>query len=106
MNFIVVDKMVLEERDCMDIIASSFEKNTNLVMLKEEMVSEDFFNLKTGLAGAILQKFTNYRIKAALVLKDDKKLIGRFKEMADELNKGNGFRIFLNEAEAEKWLLS
>ena len=33
--------------------------------IDKKAVTEDFFILSTGLAGEILQKFTNYHIKAA-----------------------------------------
>ncbi len=37
------------------------------VILPKQVLSEDFFELKTGLAGEILQKFTNYQLKLSIV---------------------------------------
>ena len=35
-------------------------------MLDEKDLSPDFFDLKTGLAGQVLQKFVSYRTKLAV----------------------------------------
>lgn len=92
------------EKSGLEVVNSCFETGIKQIMLHEEMISPVFFDLKTGLAGFVLQKFINYHIKAALVMKDDSKLIGRFKEMADESNKRDEFKVFLNKDDAEKWI--
>ncbi|MDD3681691.1 MAG: DUF4180 domain-containing protein [Mesotoga sp.] len=43
-----------------------YEGCTNFVFNKEHF-PEEFYNLKTGLAGEILQKMTNYRLRLAIV---------------------------------------
>jgi hypothetical protein len=37
------------------------------VIIPKSVLSDDFFELRTGLAGEILQKFTNYQLKLAIV---------------------------------------
>lgn len=47
-----------------------FEGFEKAILYKEnisENISENFFDLKTGIAGEILQKFSNYRIRLAIV---------------------------------------
>lgn len=92
------------EQDVLDYISICMENNVYTVMLHSNVLSEDFFNLKTGLAGMALQKFINYNIKAAVIIEDEKKLNERFKEMIMEANKGNQFRTFKNIAAAETWI--
>lgn len=70
------------------------------------MLSEEFFNLRAGLAGIILQKFINYHVKAALIIEEEVKLNERFKEMILESNKGKDFRTFKNINDAKAWILS
>lgn len=94
------------ERDALDLISLCIENNTGSLIIHEEALSEDFFNLRTGLAGAILQKFMNYHIKAAVIIVSEEKISGRFREMVIETNKGNDFRVYKNFDEAEKWILS
>lgn len=76
-----------------------------MLMIHNAVLSEDFFKLKTKLAGDIIQKFINYGIKAATIIPQETKQKGRFKEMAMETNKGNHFRLYGSKEEAEKWLL-
>ncbi|MNE93227.1 hypothetical protein D3C80_1910510 [compost metagenome] len=73
------------------------ERNIYKVLLHEEVFSDDFYNLRTGLAGTALQKFTT----AAAVINRDQAGKGRFKELLAELSRGNTFRMFGQEAEAE-----
>ena len=94
------------EQDTLDLIAACFENNTNLIMIHMDALADDFFKLRTGLAGNLLQKFMNYHIKAAVVITDDQKVKGKFKELLAESNKGNSFRVFDNREAAENWLLN
>ncbi len=92
-------------QDAMDLISLCAEHDCGLMLLHEDALSTDFFQLKTGVAGEILQKLVNYRIRAAFVLKDISKLSVRFKEMMLEANKSNQYRFFDNRADAELWLM-
>lgn len=94
------------ERDAVDLIATCMENNTELLIIQDKALSEDFFNLRTGLAGTVLQKFVNYNIKAALIITNEEKISSRFGEMITEANKGNDFRVFKNTADAEYWIIN
>jgi hypothetical protein len=37
------------------------------IILHEDNITPDFFDLKTGIAGEVLQKFSNYRLRLAIV---------------------------------------
>lgn len=93
------------EQDALDLVALCGEHDTNLLMLHYDAISEDFYKLKTGVAGRILQKFVNYYIKAAAVIPLDKINKGSFKAMVSETNRGNQFRIFSDKEDAAKWLM-
>lgn len=94
---------VSSEKDSIELITACFENDCRKVVLHSRALTDDFFRLKTGLAGIILQKFINYRIKVAVILEDDEKVQGRFKELLSESNKGNDFRTFYSTGEAEEW---
>ena len=94
------------ERHALDLIAACFENDTNLVMIHAPALAEDFFNLRTGLAGSVLEKFTNYRIKVAVVQPDQQKVKGKFREILAEANKVNSFKVFSCKDEAENWFLN
>jgi PadR family transcriptional regulator, regulatory protein AphA len=96
---------ICTENDALDLVALCGEHETNLLMLHSEAISDDFFRLKTGVAGKVLQKFINYYIKVVAVIPNERVKAGKFKEMVIEANRGNHFRVFTEKVEAEKWLL-
>lgn len=98
-------KPLSTENDALDLIALCWEHESNALLIHYSTLSEDFFKLKTKVAGNIIQKFINYGIKAATIVPLETIQKGRFKEMAMETNKGNHFRLYESKEEAEKWLL-
>jgi hypothetical protein len=59
--------------DLLDILADAGYNGNTGIIVHSATLSSDFFDLRTGLAGKILQKFSNYRMKLAI--------IGDFKEL-------------------------
>ncbi|HHW32199.1 MAG TPA: DUF4180 domain-containing protein [Clostridiaceae bacterium] len=98
------DSLIKSEQDAHDIISLCIEHDTDAVLLEGDSFSDDFVKLRTGLAGAVLQKFGNY-IKVAVTIKEGQDFPVRFKEMVSELNTGNKFRIFTNLEDALNWIL-
>jgi PadR family transcriptional regulator, regulatory protein AphA len=93
------------EQDALDLVAACGENETNLLLLHADNLTDDFFHLKTGLAGKILLKFSNYFLKVAAVLTPDLVNQGKFKDMAIESNRSQEFRIFYDLEVAKNWLL-
>ena len=63
-----------------------------------------FFHLSSGLAGEAFQKFTNSRLRVALVLPDPTAYGERFAELAHEHARHPLIRFVRSEAEARAWL--
>ena len=74
------------------------------LLLHESQLGPIFFDLATGLAGEVFQKFTNYRVRLALVIADPKAHGSRFGELAWEHRAHNAVRFFANEQAARQWL--
>lgn len=65
---IVANHVVINNaEDGIDLIGNVYYQGFDKVILHKENFSIDFFDLKTGLAGEILQKFTNYRVRLVIV---------------------------------------
>ncbi len=65
---LVSDKIVVKEtQDALDIMAESNYLGSWKIILHENNISPDFFVLKTGLAGEILQKFSTYNVQLAII---------------------------------------
>lgn len=59
--------MLNDLEDAVDLLGNSDYLGAAGTIIHQEQINPDFFDLKTGLAGDILQKFSNYRKKLAIV---------------------------------------
>ncbi|WP_219834516.1 DUF4180 domain-containing protein [Paenibacillus sp. R14(2021)] len=87
-------------QDALDLMASvQYTEDCHKLLIAKANIAEDFFELRTKLAGEILQKYTNYRVKLAIVGDfsgyDSKSL----KDFIYECNQGKQF-FFLNDKDA------
>lgn len=65
---IVSDKIVLgNTQDAVDLIGNCNYQGASGIIVRENHVIDSFFDLKTGVAGDMLQKFSTYRSKLAIV---------------------------------------
>ena len=96
--------VISNEQDLLDLLAYCSGMEPNRIMLDEEHLHPDFFNLKTGLAGDLFNKLTTYHVKTAIVADLDSIESERFQELIYECNKGSQINFFDNVASAEKWL--
>jgi hypothetical protein len=62
---IIDDKIILKETD--DFFSLFFANNCSTIIMKKENVIDEFFHLSTGIAGEILQKFSNYNMRMAII---------------------------------------
>jgi len=96
---------VNSELDALDLVALCGENDIDLLLLHYEALSEDFFKLKTGVAGAVIQNFINYRIRVAIIIPDQEQLSTNFKAWISEANRSSQYRFFSNSADAVDWLI-
>ena len=81
---------ITNAQDILDMMASSqYQCECIGMVLYKESLNESFFDLKTGLAGEILQKFSNYRFKLAIVGDFSHYTSKSLKDFIYECNKGN-----------------
>lgn len=59
--------LIASTQDAVDLLGNLYYQGLDRVILHEKHLSADFFDLKNGIAGDILQKFSNYRIRLAIV---------------------------------------
>lgn len=74
------------------------------LLLTEEQLGPDFYNLRTGLAGELFQKIVNYGGRLAIVIRDAGVYGERFGELAYEHRRHNAVRFFDDRAAAQQWL--
>jgi hypothetical protein len=93
---------VLTLGDIPDALSASVE-NGGLI-LDEKELSPDFFDLRTGFAGELLQKFVNYRARLAIVIADSSAYGSRFSELVYEHRSHRVVRFFDSPQLARQWL--
>jgi hypothetical protein len=60
--------LVADVQSALDLMATvRYEADCDRIVIHKSLISESFFDLKTRLAGDILQKFINYGVKVAFV---------------------------------------
>jgi hypothetical protein len=77
------DQPLRTEQDVLDLVSACMEHNNYKLLLHEEALSAEFYNLRTGLAGTALQKFINYHIKAAAVIRTEEGYSRQIQRAAD-----------------------
>lgn len=74
------------------------------LLLDESQLGSRFFDLRTGLAGEVFQKFTNYRVRLAIVVAEPRAYGSRIGELVHEHRQHNAVRFFGSAREARTWL--
>jgi hypothetical protein len=87
--------VIIETQDALDLMGDLYSQGTNKIILLEKHLSPAFFDLKTKLAGEILQKFSNYNFKLAIIGDFSKYKSKSLHDFILESNKSN--RIFFLE---------
>ncbi|GAA4461579.1 DUF4180 domain-containing protein [Nibrella saemangeumensis] len=64
---ISTDMLIRTIEDGSDLLGNLYYQDSDKIIVHAENITPDFFDLKTRLAGEILQKFSNYRVRLAIV---------------------------------------
>lgn len=65
---VVSDHMIIQSaQDALDLLGNAYYQGFDRIIIHEKNITPEFFDLKTKLAGEILQKFSNYRVRLAIV---------------------------------------
>ena len=91
-------------QDFLELLAWGSEHATNLFMLEDLNFVPEFYDLKTGLAGELLQKLSNYGARLAIVGSFGMVTSVRFRELMAESNKGSQIHFARGKDEAITWL--
>lgn len=87
------DILIRDVQDSLDLMASvQYSHDCYKIMIRKSNLTEDFFELKTRLAGEILQKYVNYQVKLAIVGDFDVYDSKSLKDFIYECN--NGKQVF------------
>jgi len=93
--------LITDVQSALDLMATvSYETGSNRMILDKSSICDDFFNLRTQIAGEILQKFINYKTKIAIVGDFSVYSSKSLKDFIYECNGGKDIFFLSNEKEA------
>ncbi len=99
-----VNIRILSIRDVSDAVGAVY--GADGLLLTESELSPEFFDLRSGIAGELFQKFTNYQIHLAIVVNNLEVYGERFGELAFEHKNHKLIRFFDSVETAKSWLLN
>jgi hypothetical protein len=99
-------KKVRGERDALDLIGEAMRQGASLVLIPVERLGEDFFKLRTRVAGEIVQKFVTYRMRLAIVgdISGHLSESSALRDFVREANRGDQVWFVANREELERRL--
>ena len=98
-------QLMRRTEDATRLVEACFSHRAGSALLYAPNLTERFFDLSSGEAGAILQKLRNYRIRLAVVCAPNAVRFSRmFGEMAAEESRTGYFQVFESAQAAREWL--
>lgn len=86
---IISDEVIIKNtQDALDLMANT---SSDHIILHEYNFEKDFFDLSTQIAGEILQKFTNYYVRLAIIGDFDRYKSKALKDFIFESNKNRDY---------------
>ncbi|GIO31776.1 hypothetical protein J2TS6_29170 [Paenibacillus albilobatus] len=93
--------LIYDIQSALDLMATvSYQTGADRFVLNKSAVDEKFFDLSSRLAGEVLQKFTNYRVKVAIIGDFSIYSSKSLKDFIYESNKANHIFFLPNEQQA------
>lgn len=87
-------------QDAIDLIADASYQDYVALVLEEDQLSPEFFDLSSGLAGEVLQKFSNFRMRLAIIGDFDDVASESLRAFIRESNRGGHVAFVRDRAEA------
>lgn len=96
---IITDNIILGNvEEGMNLMADFYYQGFDGIILHEKNITPEFFELKSGLAGEVLQKFSNYKMLLAIIGEFDKYESKSLSDFIRESNKA-GRTVFVYSLE-------
>lgn len=102
---IVTDDIILKTLDDgLDLLGNLYYQGFDKIIIYEKNITPDFFDLKNGIAGNVLQKFSQYRVPLAIIGDFSKYQSRSICEFIYESNKGKQINFAESLTEAINYL--
>lgn len=98
------ETIICKTEDRLDLLGNLYYQGFDKIIIYEKNITPDFFDLKNGIADEILQKFSTYRVRLAVVGNFAKYTSKSLNDFIYESNKGRHINFVSSCAEALKIL--
>jgi sugar phosphate isomerase/epimerase len=103
---VISDQVLLKgSQDAVDLIAEAGYQGCEKIILQQKNISSSFFDLKTGVAGEVLQKFSTYNMQLAIVADYSNYSSKRLADFIRESNKYGRVNFVSSITEAKEKLM-
>jgi hypothetical protein len=91
--------VVSSEQGALDLMGEAYGVDFDWLLVPKSRLAPEFFLLRTGLAGAVLQKFTNYKLQVVILgdISDELAASTALRDFVYECNSGGNIRFASNE---------
>lgn len=86
--------------DGIDLMGNLYYQGFNRIAIHQKNLAPTFFDLKNGIAGEVLQKFSNYRVRLAIIGNFSEFTSKSLKDFIYESNNGNHINFVSSIEEA------
>jgi hypothetical protein len=97
--------LIKDSQDALDLMADCSYNGSRKIILYESNIIQEFFDLKTGIAGEILQKFSTYNVQLAIIGNYSKFKSKSLKDFIFESNKIGRINFVNSLHEAKECLM-
>ncbi|KQM74913.1 alpha/beta hydrolase [Pedobacter sp. Leaf216] len=92
--------IIKHAEDGLDLLGNLYYQGFDKIIIHQQNIIPAFFDLKNGMAGEILQKFSNYRVRLTIIGDFSAYQSKSIKDFIYESNKGNHINFLSSTAEA------
>ena len=85
----LTEGVISSERDATDVVGNASFLGADRVLLRAEQLAPEFYDLSSGLAGAVMQKFSTYRVGLIVVGYDSSAASDSLLALIRESNRGS-----------------
>jgi hypothetical protein len=104
---VISDKIIINSvDDAVNLLGNLYYQGFDKIIIQEKNLTPDFFDLNNGIAGDILQKFSNYRMPLIIIGDFSKYTNKSVNAFMYECNRGKQINFVGSLAEAIKALAS
>ncbi len=99
------EPLITDTQSALDLMVTvRYESEVTRIAIDKKLIAEPFFALSSGLAGEVLQKFVNYRVKLAIIGDFSGYTSKPLRDFIYESNQGRHVFFVGSEAEAAEKL--